>query len=121
MKIDIMRLLLFISVFLLISANDKADKDQIKTVTEKKPKESSSPPKEENTKTNNFLQITNKLKSNPNELFKDVVASEDKYDSSTLPEREIVDYNNLEEVDEDQLENIIKDDLTGEEVKYQFD
>ncbi len=120
MKIDIMRLILFISVILLISANDKADKEQKKNVTENKAKDTLSAT-EEKSRSTNFLQITNKLKSNPNDLFTDVVASEDKYDSSTLPEREIVDYNNLEEVDEDQLESMIKDDLTGEEVKYQFD
>jgi len=119
MKIDIMRLLLFISVILLIYAKDKVDKEEKKTVKENKEKDLS--PSEEKTKSNNFLQITNKLKSNPNDLFSDVVASEDKFDSSTLPEHEIVDYNNLEEVDEDQLESIIKEDLTGEEVKYQFD
>jgi hypothetical protein len=67
-----------------------------------------------------ILQLASKSR-NPNDIFRDVTSSEDKYDPLSIPEPEYVDYNHSYESDPKEIENIIRRDLTGEQVSYQFD
>jgi hypothetical protein len=67
-----------------------------------------------------FLQLASRM-ANPNDLFRDVTASEDKYDPLSKPKKELVDYNRVFDYSLNDIEKVIKDDMTGEQVNYDFD
>jgi hypothetical protein len=91
----------------------------VQTIPNNKPVQNTLPVNRNNSY---ILQLAAKGK-NPNDLFNDVTSSEDKYDPLSIPEPHIVDYNHVYDTDTDikEIENIIRQDLRGEQVSYQFD
>jgi hypothetical protein len=64
-----------------------------------------------------FLQTN----EDTNSAFDDDLATEDKYDRSTITRKPYRDYNNEVETSTDDLMKTVKDDLLGEDVSYKFD
>ena len=68
-------------------------------------------------KASSFLQTN----EDTNSAFDDDLATEDKYDRSTVTRKPYRDYNNEVETSTDDLMKTVKDDLLGEDVSYKFD
>lgn len=71
----------------------------------------------QNKKATSFLQFS----QDTNSAFDDDLATEDSYDSSTGLKKPYRDYNMAFEKSSDELMKNVKEDLTGEEINYDFD
>jgi len=69
-----------------------------------------------------FLQTKSRKIVDPNKLFEDGLAWDDKFDPNlNKPKRLDIDLNNVRRVSEDDLERKIKEDLQFEKINYKFD
>ena len=77
---------------------------------------------EENNQIISFLQTDSKKTVDPNKLFEDALAWDDKFDPNlNKPRRINMDLNNVSKVSEKDIDRKLQEDLLSEKISYKFD